>query len=102
MSVYMVPPDINEKEKIIGGLFDLNQFLWLLGGFILGIVVFLSTYFFLGKFALFLGGIFVLTGTPFVFIKIKDLTLFEYIKRKHLFNKKNKKILYNRKNQIWE
>ena len=39
MRSYTVPPDINEKEKIIGGILNINQFFWLLGGFIFGAVM---------------------------------------------------------------
>lgn len=90
MRTCRVPPDINEKEKVIGGILDINQFFWLLGGLLLGAGVFLICSSFMGKFALIPGGVFSLTGVPFVLIKPQDLTLFEYLKRKRVFKKKVK------------
>lgn len=101
MRNYVVPPDINEKEKVIGGVLNINQFFWLLGGFVLGAVVFVVFFPVFGKFSLALGGLFSLTGVPFVVIKPKDLTLFEYLKRKQKFKKKNKKLPNIKKDYSW-
>lgn len=101
MRSYTVPPDINEKEKIIGGILNINQFFWLLGGFILGAVMFIITFPLLGKFSLVIGGIFALTGVPFVIIKPKGLTLYEYLKRKQKFKKKTKHLPNIKKDYHW-
>lgn len=101
MRNYSVPPDINEKEKVIGGVLNINQFFWLLGGFVLGVIMFIITFSFLGKFSLFIGAIFSLTGVPFVVIKPKGLTLFEYLKRKQKFKKKTKYLPNIKKDYTW-
>lgn len=88
---------MNEKEKVVGGLLNINQLFWVLGGLGIGVAVFLATFSFLGKGSLFFGAIFALTGTPFALVKIKNLTLFEYLKRKKEFKKKNKELPYRRK-----
>lgn len=101
MRSYTVPPDINEKEKIIGGILNINQFFCLLGGFILGAVMFVITFPLFGKFSLVIGGIFALTGVPFVIIKPKGLTLYEYLKRKQKFKKKAKHLPNIKKDYHW-
>ena len=90
MRTYLVPPDISEKEKVIGGVLNMNQFFWILGGLFLGAMVFLILSSFMGKFALVPAGIICLSGIPFVLIKPQGLTLFEYLKRKKDFKKKTK------------
>lgn len=102
MRSYQVPPDINEKEKIIGGIFTLTQFFWLLGGAFVGAGIFLFFYPILGKGSLVPGAIFALSGVPFVFIKIKGLTLMQYILRKRTFKKKKKEISYAKPKYNWE
>ena len=97
MRNYVVPPDVNEKEKIVGGIFNINQFFWLLGGLGLGALMLILTFPLFGKGALFIGGLFSLSGIPFVAIKPKDLTLFEYMKRKRKFKKKTKYLPNERK-----
>lgn len=93
MRVYQVPPDMNEKEKIIGGLLNLNQFFWVLGGLILGAVVLaLSFQVVGGMFALILGVLFCFTGLPFALYKKNGLTLYQYITYKQKFKKKVKKL----------
>lgn len=98
MAVYHMPPDTKEKEKIIGGLFTWNQFFWLLGGFALGMIGFVVIYSLTSVPALSL--IMALIGFslsfPFVFIRRGELTLFEYIVRKHRFKKKSH-LLINRR-----
>lgn len=101
MRSYQVPPDVNEKEKIIGGLLNLNEFFWVLGGLGIGVLMLLITYPFLGKGALFVGGAFALTGLPFVLYKKNGLTLYEYMKRKRDFKKKTKILPNERKNMEW-
>ncbi|WCF11724.1 PrgI family protein (plasmid) [Paenibacillus thiaminolyticus] len=93
MRVYQVPPDMNEKEKIIGGILNLNQFFWVLGGLILGAIVFAITFpLFGGGFSLFLGFLFCLSGVPFAVYKKNGLTLYEYLTYKRKFKKKVQKL----------
>lgn len=98
MRSYGVPPDINEKEKVVGGFLNINQLFWAIGGLGVGAVMFLIAYPFIGKLSLFVGAIFSLSGVPFALIKIHDLTMFEYLKRKRQFNRKNQ-LLPHRKNK---
>lgn len=97
MRSYNIPPDMNEKEKIIGGVLDLGQFFWILGGLLLGALVFVILFPLLNKFSLIFALIFGLSGVPFVVIKKEGLTLFEYHKRKRKFNKKTHKLPNRRK-----
>jgi hypothetical protein len=99
MRVYTVPPDMKEKEKIIGGILNINQFFWILGGLVLGASVFALTFTLtkMGGFSLTLGGLFCLTGVPFALYKKNGLTLFQYITRKRKFKKKVKHLPNKRK-----
>lgn len=90
MQSYSIPADTNEKEKIIGGILNINEFLWILAGFILGLFVFAALSSFLGKGAIVVGLLFTPVGVPFVVIKKEGLTLFEYLKRKQEFKTKAK------------
>lgn len=95
MGVYHMPPDTREKEKIIGGLFTWNQAGWLFGAFLLGLSVFSFVYT-ATRIPLLSIILAVLVGStllPFVFVKRKDLTLFQYIMRKRKFNKKTKHLI---------
>lgn len=98
IKIYYVPPDMSEKEKIIGGIFTMEQFLWLLAGGVAGVLVFISTFNKLGKvLSVIISFPFLLFGLPFAFHKVNDLSLYEYLKRKHNFNKKNKFLVNERK-----
>lgn len=93
MKSYVIPPDMNEKEKIIGGILNINQFFWIAGGLALGAIVFILTFNILGgTMSLILGGFFCLTGIPFVVVKINGLTLYNYLKLKRKFKHKVKKM----------
>lgn len=97
MRSYSVPPDVNEKEKIIGGVLDLHQFFWILGGLLIGTLVFILLFPVFGKFSLIFGVIFSFSGVPFVVVKKEGLPLFEYYKRKKSFDKKTKQLPNKRK-----
>ena len=101
MQMYSIPPDTRDKEKIIGGLFTLTQFLFLIIGFGAGaLIAFLLNTFATGGdgsmnavailFGMTIGmGIFA----PFAFIKIRsmgDMELFKYLICKLKFEKRNK------------
>lgn len=98
MKIYYVPPDMSEKEKIIGGVFTMEQFLWLLAGGIIGVLVFITTFNALGKvLSVIISLPFLLLGVPFAFYKVNNLPLFEYLKRKRIFNSKNKYLVNERR-----
>jgi len=93
MKMYSVPPDMKEKEKVIGGLLNINQFFWVLGGLILGAVTFASLFAIVGgTLALIIGILLCFTGTPFALYKKNGLTLFQYIRLKRKFKKKVQKL----------
>lgn len=100
MRMYQIPPNMREKEKVIGGILNINQFFWILTGLILGALVFAITFGILGgTFAIILGVIFCFTGVPFAVYKKNGLTLFEFLKYRQKFKKKTKK-LPNRKKEV--
>lgn len=99
MKIYPVPPDMKEKEKVIGGVLNLNQFFWLLGGFGLGALFFILSFVTIGNGILscFLGLIGLLSGTPFAFKKKLDMTLWQYISRKRALKRKTQKLINRRR-----
>ena len=90
MIQHQMPPDTREREKIIGGLLDLGQLLWLLlGAGLYGI--FLFTFFsMLGGFSFVIGLPILASGVPFAFKKINNLTLFQYLRLKRRYKRKIK------------
>lgn len=94
--MYEVPPNINEKEKIFGGYFNINQVGWFILGLIIGVILFLSTANLLGKvLSAFCFVIGAASSLPFVFYKKHGLTLFQLIVLRKRF-KKQQKIYLNR------
>lgn len=90
MSVYKVPPDTKEKEKIIGGVLDIYQFFWILTGLILAAITFSITFSVFGTFiSIFLSVIASLFGVPFAFYKKNGLSLFKYLTYKYQHDNKN-------------
>ena len=82
---------MNEKEKVIGGILNINQFFWVLSGLILGAIVFALSFAIVGgAVALTLGIVCCFTGVPFAIYKKNGLTLFELIKYHLRFRKKTK------------
>lgn len=96
--VYNIPPDIKEKNKMIGGIFTVNQIFWLIGGGLIGALFFLI--FFTGTknlgFSMFFFILGILLSFPFVFYKKGDLTLWQYLVRKHQFNQKTTRLINKR------
>lgn len=104
MASHYIPPETDDKEKIIGGVLDMQQFAFLTVGFLIGAGVALSTFYFLGNFSIVLGLIFGLSGVPFAFYKNKKsgLRLIPHLKRKRAFDKKTKylfNVVDNKKNK---
>lgn len=92
MRSYQIPPDMKEKEKVVGGLINLNQLFWIIGGLGLGACMFGLTFTLtgIGTLSIIIGAIFCLSGVPFALKKVKGLTLYEYLHRKRKFKKKVK------------
>jgi hypothetical protein len=98
MRVYQIPPDMNEKEKVIGGILNINQFFWVLGGLILGAIVFAGVFLILGaQIGAVMGLLACLSGFPFVIYKKNGLTLYQYLTYKRKFNNKVQKLANIRK-----
>lgn len=101
--MYKVPADVNEKEKVVGGLITSAQAGWLAVGFLIaiGLVLILSKVLppiIALIIALPIGlGI----GIPFAFYKKEGLSLIEYLVLSRAFKKKNKFLVntltYNKK-----
>jgi len=92
---YDVPPDTSEKEKAIGGILTFVQFGWLIGGLVIGLLVFLLFY--LPTKSYKVGGIFAvpvaLIGVPFAFYKKYEMPLLKYLMVKRKFEAKTKQLI---------
>ena len=82
MQTYDMPPDTREKEKVIGGVLNINQF-----GLIILLVIILTTYKFLGIISVFVGLPFVIIGIMFAVRKKNDMTYFQYLRYKRRYKK---------------
>lgn len=88
-----IPPDMSEKEKVVGGFLTFNQLFWIIGGLLIGGLVFAVTFIAInGQLALVFGLVSSLVGLPFAFYKKKELTLYQIIYYKHKNKKKTKKM----------
>ena len=98
MAQYPVPPDLSEKEKIVGGLLTAAQLICLIAG-IGGMAIFSLVFFqFLNNIAIIIGAVvFLPLGCLFAFLKIKGLPLFTYLKLKSGHKKKVKKLPNHKK-----
>ena len=97
--MYPVPPDTKEKEKVIGGLLTWTQFFWLLGGAVLGIMLFIIAYVTLSSKIVSILLLLIGFGSslPFVFFKKHDLTLSKYLYYKHILKKQTGTLINRRK-----
>lgn len=102
MNLYQVPPDVKEKEKVIGGMFDWGQFFWMLGGAGVAIALFATSYMTIHSevLSIILGVIGLSTCLPFVFIKKKGHSLFRYLTLKRKLKKQNGNLVNKRKDVI--
>lgn len=90
MSLYTIPPTIKEREKIIGGVLDITQAFWILGGAAIGLVVFILLAPVNKVLAGIFGVVFGTVGIPFAFVKIKGYSITTYLKHRRKFNRKQK------------
>jgi len=95
---YDIPPDTSEKEKAIGGLLTFAQFGWLIGGFVIGLLIFLGIYMLIKNTVI--GVIcalpFALIGLPFAFSKKYEMPLLTYLNVKRKFKSKTHKLINTR------
>lgn len=92
---YQIPPDTSEKEKAIGGILTFAQFGWLLGGFVIALIVFLivkllTNVTFLCVICAFP---FLLLGVPFAFYTKYEMSYFQYLLLNKQFKKKTKQLI---------
>ena len=99
LNIYKMPSDTREKEKAIGGILTLAQGGWIGGGVVSGLMGFVITFTTIESFPfsvfLFLLGIGFFT--PFAFVKVKELSLFEYLRRRIIKSRQNPILLNERK-----
>lgn len=101
-NIYNMPPDTREREKIIGGIFDLRQFFWIalgIGGFALLCVIFFKI---LGIFVFILGLPLPIMGFVFALKMVDDMPLPTYLKYKRLYKKKIKYYINHGKHNTLE
>lgn len=83
MATYTVPPDISEKEKIVGGLLTAAQLICILIGVGGAAVVSVALFPILDTAAIIIGVfICIPAGGVFALLKIKGLPLYEYLRRR--------------------
>lgn len=92
---YPMPPDTSEKEKAIGGVLTFTQFGWLIGGFVIALIVFLIVKILCNvtSICVICAFPFALLGVPFAFYTKYEMPLFTYLVQKKKFNGKTKKLI---------
>jgi hypothetical protein len=90
MQIYDMPPDTREKEKIVGGIFDLYQLAWIAAGAILYVIHALLMFRFFSYFSLVVGLVFIVWGFVFAIKKKDDLPYPRYLRLKLKHNRKTK------------
>lgn len=93
MAAYQVPPDTSAKEKIIGGFLSINQLIWVLIGLAAGVGIGSFLKLFMGQAGLIIG---IIPGLVFAFIfcfvKVHQLTMFQYIQYTQKQKKRTKQL----------
>lgn len=93
MATYSVPPDISEKEKIVGGILTAAQLICILIGVGAAAIFSFLTFAFLGTASIIIGVIiFIPVGFVFALVKIKGLPLYSYLKLKKYHKTITKKL----------
>lgn len=89
-SVHSMPPDTREREKIVGGILDFVQLIWVVIGLVICAVITMTFYRALSWFALVFGLPFVIGGLILALGKKDSLPLPKYIRLKVKHNTKVK------------
>ena len=93
MASYPMPPDTSAREKIVGGLLDWTQLLWLLAGLVVGLLIGGFLNLFLSTVGLVIGLIPGIAGGLYMgFAKIHQLTVINYIRYSIKHKKKTKRL----------
>ena len=97
MATYNVPPDISEKEKIVGGLLTAAQLICILIGVGAAAISSFLLFQIIGSAGIIVGVvIFIPIGGVFALLKIKGLPLYEYLRRRAHHKKITKKLINHR------
>ena len=89
----VMPSDIKQEEKAIGGMITYSQFFCLLAGIGAGLIVGFLVSLILGKTIGKVIGFFALfSGVPFAFYRPYKMTYFRYLVAKQKFKKKPKQL----------
>lgn len=91
--LYTMPPDTREKEKIIGGVLNIYQLLWIGAGIALALLNALLFFRIFRWFVFIVGVIPIVVGCLFAFKKMGNFTLFQYLYYKKKFNNKIKRYI---------
>lgn len=98
MAQYNMPPDLSEKEKIVGGLLTAGQLICLIAGIGLMAIFSLLFFNFIGNVAIVIGAVvFLPLGCVFAFVKIHGLALMTYLRLKGVHKKKVKQLPNHKK-----
>lgn len=91
---YPIPPDTSEKEKAIGGILTFAQFGWLIGGFVIALMVFLIVKLLTNNtvICVIFAFPFALLGVPFAFYTKYEMSYFKYLIQNKKFKNKTKKL----------
>ena len=92
---YMVPPDVRDDEKIVGGIFTKSQFIFLVLGFVVGMALTIGLYSMSKNFMFSALGMVVslIIAFPFAVVRIRsagDMELFKYLVKKWKYKKRQK------------
>lgn len=86
---YKIPPEVAEREKVIGGFLDLGQIIWLVIGLAIAALTFISTFAIFGsKGSLFISLFPIGVSLIFVFYKKEGLSYFTYLRYNWKHNQK--------------
>lgn len=100
MKTYKVPQDLNEEEKLIGGVASLRQTAYVVIGAVAGILLAIAIPISItGKVTVF--SVFVVLGIGFGFTKVYDLNLDKLIFLYIRFASRKKVFCYERRKRIW-
>jgi len=90
MQIYDMPPDTREREKIVGGIFDLYQLAWIAGGAVLYAFHAIIMFRFFSYLSLVVGLVFIVWGFVFAIKKKDDLPYPRYLWLKFKHKRKTK------------
>lgn len=101
MATYNMPPDTSAKEKLIGGILDLTQLIFILVGLGIGLIIGFILKSVLDIVGLVFGVLLGIgAGAIFAFVKIKGMPLFSYFRYKKKHKLKTKKLPNVRKDGL--